>query len=72
MNKELLNETKYRGNVGVKTGFLYSVRKNKSLHANVGRICCIREIGDYLVIGLIICCAFHVLWFCSVERQDYL
>jgi len=72
MNKELLNEIKYRRNVGVETGFRYSVRKNESLHATVGRICYIREAGDYLVIGLIICCAFHVLRFCSVERQDYL
>jgi len=51
MNKELVNEIKYRRNVGVKTGFRYSVTKNKSLHATVGRICYIRETGDYLVIG---------------------
>jgi len=72
MNKELSNEIKYRRNVGVKTGFRYSVRKNESLHATVGRICYIRDAGDYLVIDLIICCAFRVLWFYGVERQDYL
>jgi hypothetical protein len=58
--------------MSVKTAFLYSVGKNKSFLATVGRICNIRETGDYLIIGLNNCYAFQVPWFCSVERQDYL
>jgi hypothetical protein len=50
MDKELLNEIRYRRNVWLKTGFRYSMRKNQSFRATVDRICNIRVIGDYLVL----------------------